>query len=211
MAVMCRHNSSTVDAYIPVVMDKSARLDPSVMSVLLVQFKPRAQAGTMAINGFFSKPTGAGETQPRPYVTLIMDLDVTEKDPLLEKTPTRTTQHVEASARQRATENVHPRYSVYVHGCSPTAYRVIGAGERSIYQNILRRGQLIGEHPRQDATSLRQVRMQKPFFAAGPMSWHWLHNAWLNRGENDAHKKGPDPEGGVVFEDGHSLSNHSNE
>ncbi|KAI0744035.1 hypothetical protein C8Q80DRAFT_875155 [Daedaleopsis nitida] len=64
--------------------------------------------------------------------------------------------------------NIHPRYGMYVCGFSPSVYAVVNEKERQRYQQVIRSGDLLGRHPRQDAESLNAVRRQM----AG--TWHWL-------------------------------------
>ncbi|TFK93135.1 hypothetical protein K466DRAFT_538427 [Polyporus arcularius HHB13444] len=146
--------------------------------------------------GFFG---GDGKTL-QPYITLIMELGGTNPLPLLERTPTdyhSPTAVLERAqiARQGGSTSspiapvspsqavipdaqvrghrlaVHPRYSMYVYGCSPSVYKVIGKQERGIYKRIIRSGDLLGEHPRQDAQSLAALRNQKPFFDHASLNW----------------------------------------
>ncbi|EIN09074.1 hypothetical protein PUNSTDRAFT_134247 [Punctularia strigosozonata HHB-11173 SS5] len=72
---------------------------------------------------------------------------------------------------------VHPRYSLYIYGCSPSVYKVIAEAERPLYKRLIRSGDLLGEHPRQHRTALDLVRNQKPFFRA---FWHWVLSQKLN-------------------------------
>ncbi|KAH9900744.1 hypothetical protein C8Q73DRAFT_722479 [Cubamyces lactineus] len=231
MAVICRNNAATVDIFIPVLMNKDAALDASVMSGIMVQFKLRAHSGTTAAYaidatkvGLFKQTPDDDETQRHPYITLIMELGVTSEPPLLasipvkpeskesiavnkklgEKTPvsnagaplqdTPSKVVLIPPAPRRRRGSAYPRYSIYVYGCSPTVYRVISQNERGVYKHILGSGKLLAEHPRQDPTSLRLVRMLKPFFAIGHTSWHWLCHTRLNTDSPDE----SDDEGGVV-------------
>ncbi|KAH9886471.1 hypothetical protein C8Q73DRAFT_281501 [Cubamyces lactineus] len=231
MAVICRNNAATVDVFIPVLMNKDAALDASVMSGIMVQFKLRAHSGTTAAYaidatkvGLFKQTPDDDETQRHPYITLIMELGVTSEPPLLasipvkpeskesiavnkklgEKTPvsnagaplqdTPSKVVLIPPAPRRRRGSAYPRYSIYVYGCSPTVYRVISQNEGRVYKHILGSGKLLAEHPRQDPTSLRLVRMLKPFFAIGHTSWHWLCHTRLNTDSPDE----SDDEGGVV-------------
>ncbi|KAJ8457684.1 hypothetical protein ONZ51_g11381 [Trametes cubensis] len=231
MAVICRNNAATVDVFIPVLMNKDAALDASVMTGIMVQFKLRAHSGTIAAYaidatkvGLFKQTPDDDETQRHPYITLIMELGVNSEPPLLasipvkpeskesiavnkklgEKTPvsnagaplqdTPSKVVLTPPAPRRRRGSAYPRYSIYVYGCSPTVYRVISKNERGVYKHMLGGGKLLAEHPRQDPTSLRLVRMLKPFFAIGHTSWHWLCHTRLNTDLPDE----SDDEGGVV-------------
>ncbi|KAI0653244.1 hypothetical protein C8Q70DRAFT_1059483 [Cubamyces menziesii] len=231
MAVICRNNAATVDVFIPVLMNKDAALDASVMTGIMVQFKLRAHSGTIAAYaidatkvGLFKQTPDDDETQRHPYITLIMELGVNSEPPLLasipvkpeskesiavnkklgEKTPvsnagaplqdTPSKVVLTPPAPRRRRGSAYPRYSIYVYGCSPTVYRVISKNERGVYKHMLGGGKLLAEHPRQDPTSLRLVRMLKPFFAIGHTSWHWLYHTRLNTDLPDE----SDDEGGVV-------------
>ncbi|KAI0773647.1 hypothetical protein C8Q74DRAFT_1438109 [Fomes fomentarius] len=160
--------------------------------------------------GFFSHD----EETPRPYITLIMELSVVNPPPPIARVPTKVhsktakklQEQVEIQSTMSASDpqmspsrlhvrdppargkpkGAHPRYSMSVYGCSPSVYKVIKEEDRDGYKEILRSGDLLGEHPRQDPDSLRLVRNQKPFFAYGAASWCWLDDEYLNGDEPTA-------------------------
>ena len=94
MAVVCRKNTSKIDAFIPVLLDRSAYLRPEVMTGILIRIN-RKQGKTKSVRpacpivgaevGLFDlTPLVEGRAPPRPYIALIMELGV--PDPLLSHT-----------------------------------------------------------------------------------------------------------------------------
>jgi len=73
----------------------------------------------------------------------------------------------------------HPRYSVFVYGCSSNVYKVIALSETTSYARFLQSRDFLGEHPRQSPHSLALVRKLKPFWSAGAHCYHWLENPTL--------------------------------
>jgi hypothetical protein len=153
------------------------------------------------------QPKLSPEEQPdrRPAITMTMEVGATAPVPLPTKTPTdreskdavktraftpRTASDERPPSSKSDTYNVpqprldpsstHPRYAVFIHGCSSNVYRVIRPVEDSLYQQILQCGNLLGDHPRQDLDALLAVRNQKPFFSVGPWCFHWIENEFLN-------------------------------
>ena len=93
--------------------------------------------------------------------------------------PTPPTDHgTRASAKNP--KIVHPRYSIYAYGCSPSVYAVVSESDKPIYHRILRGSDLLAEHPRQQPVPLAFVRAQKPFWSAGAASYHWADDEVLN-------------------------------
>ena len=208
MALFCRNGATEVDVFLPVLLDEAEPLSPCRMSGILVQFKLRAPRGTRAAYvidqediGLFPAgvgPRDSGKTL-RPYITLIMELGVTNPPPQPAGAPANLDVNTEeeiqmneaappprpsvpqpATRRSGRVEPTHPRYSMYAYGCSHSVYRVIGEREQSVYDHIVRAGKPLAEHPRQDAQSLGLVRQLKPFFIVGDVSWHWLQDERLN-------------------------------
>lgn len=91
----------------------------------------------------------------------------------------------EEQADEEEQVNIHPRYSVFLYGCSHHVYKVITKEDEDICKQILKSGDLLGEHPRQDPQSLDLVRQQKPFFATGTGGWGWIKNNYLNGNKDE--------------------------
>lgn len=73
---------------------------------------------------------------------------------------------------------VHPRYAIYVSGCSSTNYGVIGESDRELYRQLLRSNDFLHEHPRPE--TIPKVMAQKPVFALGSNSYSWVDSDVLN-------------------------------
>ncbi|KAI1792023.1 hypothetical protein LXA43DRAFT_1008973 [Ganoderma leucocontextum] len=105
-------------------------------------------------------PGPAAQSSP-PDVDLGVTAAVHEPDP----TPSRA-----VGDAARIVQEVHPRYSMYAYGCSPSVYRVASRSAR-LYRKLVRSGDVLAEHT-----------AHKPFFCGGDASWHWLANDRLNAG-----------------------------
>ena len=94
------------------------------------------------------------------------------------KTPSKV--HIPQCESEQYHRFAPPRYSIFMYGCSPTVYKVINDSEREKYKLLLRSGDLLSDHPRQDIDSLAAVRAQKPFFAIGHDAFYWIADELLN-------------------------------
>ncbi|KAK7444315.1 hypothetical protein VKT23_015327 [Stygiomarasmius scandens] len=68
---------------------------------------------------------------------------------------------------------IHPRYIIYVRGCSDSVYKVVRQQERNMYKSLLRKSALLADHPRQDPSTIQKVRQQRPFVSEDKASYHW--------------------------------------
>ncbi|KAF9443671.1 hypothetical protein P691DRAFT_787662 [Macrolepiota fuliginosa MF-IS2] len=118
-----------------------------------------------------------------PYITFILELGVA---------PTESPFYVPEPPTEQQCLPRHPRYSIFVYGCSPDSYQVVKPVEMDAYGGLLQNDDLIGDHPRQDEDSLAAVRGQKPFFA-GAEAFHWLQNGVLNSEEMTGEESGEGP------------------
>lgn len=73
---------------------------------------------------------------------------------------------------------IHPRYAIYVSGCSSTNYGVIGESDWELYRQLLRTNDFLYEHPRPETSP--KVMAQKPVFALGSNSYSWVDSDVLN-------------------------------
>jgi hypothetical protein len=148
----------------------------------------------------------------RPYVTLVAELGVQlpfsptaithnivrqkiidhspnppRKSPVtkkaVEKAPSEL--HIPQQPQKVADpRDTHPRYSIFVYGCSATVYGVISQADKSTYQFLLGNRDVLDEHPRQDDESLHAVREMKPFWSAGPECYRWAEVPFLQKYED---------------------------
>ncbi|KAK7444292.1 hypothetical protein VKT23_015303 [Stygiomarasmius scandens] len=75
--------------------------------------------------------------------------------------------------RNCAPKLIHPRYIIFVRGCSDSVYKVVQQQERNMYESLLRKSALLGDHPRQDSSTIQKVWQQKPFVSENKASYHW--------------------------------------
>lgn len=111
MAPICRNNAESVDAAIPVLLTREGQLCPKKMTMILIQFKLRAKAGSSAAYDIKQNvvklfPPSRSDTktgQYRPYITLLMELGVTHPLHPLAETP--TTHKLALEKRKRKQES----------------------------------------------------------------------------------------------------------
>ena len=197
MAVVCRKNASKIDAFIPVLLDRSAHLRPEVMTGILIRIdwkagkthgaRPACSILETDVGLFDRTPLVEGRASPRPYITLIMEVGVPDPPSWHMDTATANVSSSEVPVPipvavgqppRRACDQFetaqHPRYGIITYGCSHSVYGVIAKHESAMYGRILRRGDVLQEHPRQDANSLDLLQMQKPAFSTADASWDWI-------------------------------------
>jgi len=75
----------------------------------------------------------------------------------------------------------HPRYNIFVYGCSGTIFKGITPANKASYALLLGSRDFLAEHPRRDKESLAAVRQQKPFFSGGDNSFHWVDEPLLRK------------------------------
>lgn len=151
---------------IPILLDKDHAIEEASMTGLLIHIKRRQTENVYLMEhtalDFFPVEDA------RPYVTLVTELGV--------EPPFRSTSRV-ASDVETTVSNEHPRYSIRVYECTHRAWKVILPDEHTYYADMLPADDVLGDHQRQDATSLQLVRQQLPF---------WYGNAsWFSDGESN--------------------------
>jgi hypothetical protein len=105
----------------------------------------------------------------------------------IEETPTQIT-HTSGAALTRTdcssdANDIHPRFAIFVRGCSEKVYPLIG--KRETYAQLLGTRNLLREHPRQEQEYIDGVRMLKPFWAVGK-AYHWVGHDELNLDPNNS-------------------------
>lgn len=160
MAFICRNGESFVDLILPILLFDS-KIGSSVMTAIFIQVKRRVKAGHYVIDAekqfdFFAPEPNLVEDE-RPYVTLVMDLGVkntipgkatvvgvTKKRQIAPqatssrvRAPPTTPSKIKVSATPRRSlrrrQPTHPRYEIYVSGCSNRTYKVIAETQRQKY------------------------------------------------------------------------------
>ncbi|KAF9445389.1 hypothetical protein P691DRAFT_785282 [Macrolepiota fuliginosa MF-IS2] len=176
MAAITKDNAKSIDTFIPIWMPprkKSFGFFVDDMTGILIQIKLRAQRGTKAKHQtpdkrvhMFDRIDKARADANLPCITFILELGVAS---------TKFPFYALESPTEHQCLPRHPRYSIFVYGCSPDSYQVVKPVEIYTYRRRLQNDDLIGDHPRQDEDSLVAVRNQKPFFA-GTKVFHWFQN-----------------------------------
>jgi hypothetical protein len=197
MAVQCSPNQDVIDIAIPVVMceDLDEKLNESNVTAILVQVKNTVDEERVDIHeakigkkrGFFPKDT----TNHRPYITIVMNLSVENKASKqalavqteaerarLKRTPSQLTTKQRQPTRA---ESNHPRFHIFVIGCSSSVYAVLGEDDRPRCALLLGMRDLLDEHPRQTPESLSVVAQMKPFWKAGSESYGWIKDEVLSQ------------------------------
>lgn len=100
------------------------------------------------------------------------------KETLQPKTPSKHNVAIRPSSGHYVSTQKHPRYEIYVSGCSNTNYKLITEEQRVKYREVLRLSEFLLEHPRKE--TIPQVMQLKPVFALGPDSYSWADSFVLN-------------------------------
>ncbi|KAI0260536.1 hypothetical protein BC834DRAFT_541289 [Gloeopeniophorella convolvens] len=98
-----------------------------------------------------------GYERPQPYFRLRPSTPVANPDLLkVSKAPTSLTTRSQSASRDART---HPRYAIYVGGCSPEQFKCVNGGNQSDYRRLLRLGGgVIGGHARRSSAHIKAVK-----------------------------------------------------
>jgi hypothetical protein len=99
--------------------------------------------------------------------------------------------------------NVHPRYTIFVHGCSPGVYGVVE--DKSIFAELLAWDEPLAYHGRQDPQSLDAVRRMKPFWTNGSQCYGWVDVPYLQYSAQVSAVEGVSTTGPLVAGDDDNL------
>ncbi|KAH8109136.1 hypothetical protein DFH11DRAFT_1492957, partial [Phellopilus nigrolimitatus] len=180
MAFQCSSGQAFLDMYIPIIL-WDAELREEIMSGILIQIKDRVRAGTKAsveiderAIHFFPAQSGPKKDR-RPYITIVMELGVqpfyqTQAKYEAKSSPTEVARP-RTPTRKNIAKVVHPRYAIFVNGCSPSVYGVVDS--KDVYAALLSSRHILQEHPRQTKDALSAVRRLKPFWIKGPECFDW--------------------------------------
>ena len=75
--------------------------------------------------------------------------------------------------------STHPRYNIFVYGCSELTYKVIREWEEATYMRMLASRDLTKEHPRQNSGSITALLNLKPHWQTGKPSYSWFDDSSL--------------------------------
>jgi hypothetical protein len=93
------------------------------------------------------------------------------------------------SDRLNDTNRNHPRFAIFVRGCSEKVYPLIG--NRDTYAQLLGTRNMLTEHPHQEQKYIDAVRMLKPFWTAGS-AYHWTNIEDMNSYHVELHSDEPE-------------------
>ncbi|KAJ8489301.1 hypothetical protein ONZ45_g13639 [Pleurotus djamor] len=167
-------------------------IDESKMEIFPPRHSPRYTA---------LKPTDADEEKAwlaRPYITIIMELGTVPSiglpaAPLSQKRtdqgnepPLRgnkvSKKHavvlVPAASSKLSQPSSHPRYTLFVYGCSPQVYNSVTPANRSIYEKLLQVQDPFSEHPRRQ--TIEHVKNMKPYWGVGASCFSWINDAFMS-------------------------------
>ena len=101
------------------------------------------------------------------------------------------------AASENATNN-HPRYNIFVYGCSSTVYKGISHGDKHKYALLLATRDMFYEHARQRKEALLKVWQLKPAWSVHHNCYHWVKG--MNVGTATADTEEDDEDRVVVSE-----------
>jgi hypothetical protein len=167
-AIIGWNDQKSIDIAIPILLNRSDKIEEVSMSAFLIQVKRRTQRGTVnayLIDAEMLDFFGGDAQNDTPYVTLVAELAAkpSPKSPgnvVLGESPVRTSPRL---------EKPHPRYSIRAYECTHKTWNVVPAADCDQYKYILSLDDLLGDHPRQDEASLRVVRRLLPFWYSDPV------------------------------------------
>ncbi|KAF8550111.1 hypothetical protein OG21DRAFT_1514438 [Imleria badia] len=200
MAFICGRTQKYVDFAVPILLDKSATLQESSMSVILVQLKRRCKTRDEMSYAFYQEDIGLfpdvdDESSHRPYFILVAELGAEkqkgrakqkgsrgkQKGKARQSTPPAdvyVSQQPDSKANLHPHET-HPRFIATVYGCSGTLYEAIGDNDAA-YQRLLTLHDFLDDHPHQNSESRSAVMQLKPLWRYGEDSYDWVESEILN-------------------------------
>ena len=167
MAYIGWSSQKQIDFAIPVLLDPEPKLSPSSMSVLLIQVKrckQRCLIDKYEINQKDLEVFPADVETKRPYLTLISELGIQDSEEILIPPGPKKQSHP---------SDTHPRYAIFVYGCSNIVYNGISKSNVPLYQQLLASNPLYNEHPRRHEDNLTMLKQQKPLWST-KYSYTWL-------------------------------------
>ncbi|KAJ8519125.1 hypothetical protein ONZ45_g3865 [Pleurotus djamor] len=139
----------------------------------------------------------------RPYITIVMELGITGDKPSTEaRTPHKVVEamdnmqpppstsegssllpqvqvtQVGRKSVRLAPTTVHPRYSIFIYGCTPAVYACMEANSEHQYAKLLQTRDVLADHPRK--SSIEDVRKMKPFWSVGVPYSSWVDDPFLS-------------------------------
>ncbi|KAF7776482.1 hypothetical protein Agabi119p4_4875 [Agaricus bisporus var. burnettii] len=139
------------------------------MSAIFIQMKNWLYEEVTFVNAeneysFFS-PSDVKEYQERPYISITMEFPMGGSR---EEFPPDEVNVTSYKADEESQSNdTHPRYEIFIRGCSKQVYNVVGDVS---YSDILVPENIMKEHPRGGAFLDAAMRM-KPYWETGSYDW----------------------------------------
>ncbi|EKM74792.1 hypothetical protein AGABI1DRAFT_116751 [Agaricus bisporus var. burnettii JB137-S8] len=179
-----------VDLIIPVWIRGDGNPDRWSMTAIFIQVKNRKTKETIQIDVQKDYKFFTGDHK-RPYITIAMQLGLTDKTtnelPVVEVSPPRS-----EGRKVNQKMKLHPRYEIFINGCSNEAYGVI-SGARNTYSSLLTDKDILSEHPRAGGF-LAAVKRMKPFWRIKSYGWATmkkkgrLENQFIETGQSEEEK-----------------------
>lgn len=174
-AFIAQQNQKYVDFVIPVLLNKAATIQESVMSAILIQVKRHTRASEPTKWTFSQKSIGlfpkAGDptSQRRPYILLVAELGTELKNGNMGHIVVPSVRVLAQPERQSHLEDTHPRYNFVSYGGS--AYKHVTPDKCA---QLLATRNFVEEHPRRDPDSRNLVMRLKPVWEYGDSTYHWV-------------------------------------
>lgn len=201
MAIQCCHQQAAIDIVIPIFMDNPSsdrKVCEEETTAILISVKNRRNASSRtkvvideASIGFF--PPGSAASKPRPYITIVMELGIQNEPTSAAKARSTSSGSANTGGARKAsvsrmevgppvarrstrstaaTTTAHPRYSIYIYGCSPSVYGVINDVDKDKYAGLLTLHRPLDNSPRPELLSA--IKALKPTFDDGDALSSWL-------------------------------------
>ena len=219
MALACTgKNSADIEAFIPVLLNKSAPVTADNMTGILIQLRLRTDFGRNSKPMIFHADTRLfppNDSTRRPYIVFVLELGIIPPPSILPMKLTREQQiergyrnvaqeegpetvakpneaqdsslsvHSDATSpgKLRSERCGHPRFTIFVYGCSPAVYEVIQERDRSDYECLLQSGAMGDKHAHDDfCRTPGGMEQEVVFLHRGRRpSCHYLREAEIDR------------------------------
>ena len=182
-AIICPSSRCAVDVIIPILLQRSGKIDECVMSAILVQIEDDIKQGEENDFNVDAKDINLFPEQGpiRPYVSLVMNLGIAQSFASQNNSRTKEAassvppatpesirvDHPSSSNRQMPDAlNSHQRYAFIATGCSSVVYKDVKKSE------ILRL--FDADRFRQDSKSIYAEKSLKPVWEPGDYCFDWV-------------------------------------
>ncbi|KAF8340879.1 hypothetical protein F5887DRAFT_1225825 [Amanita rubescens] len=179
-AIICPSSCCGVNVIIPILLQRSGKIDECVMSAILVQIRNDIKQGEENDFNVDAKDINLFPEQGpiRAYVSLVMNLGITQSfapqnDSKTKKAassvPAGTPQSIRISSSNRQMPDAldtHQRYAFIATGCSSVVYKDVNKAEISCLLDT--------DRFRQDSKSIYAEKSLKPVWKLGDYCFNWV-------------------------------------